>query len=396
MNRLLELHLSQAQQALSRAKNNNYSDKAKENYQQNLEKLFSSIVTNNAQSPPKTEAEIVDIKRELDFIFKSLEFLESSTLNLIPFELVECLKYAMTDWLKVNDQYIITTSLINTVNRFSFDNTLFTGNPLFLLFKIKYNLDFKDKLVLINFPKATARDYLISVVLYHELGHFIDHRYKISKAIANDLFDKYTSLVMPLNTNDVAVIEKYFVFLKSLDRSNPLSLANIRAKLESYFAEYFCDLFASQYIGDCSNNYIQYLSIENKNTNGLRHPATNLRVELVEEFLSGKTNFLLEFIKSGTKLATGGKEIKIRYENLKPDDFYNFLPVDVKNIDQLHGLYKLGWDIWKSNWKPFEVHMGLKKPLERERVYSIINNLIEKSIGNYVIKEKWQKAKAKA
>jgi len=389
MNRYLDLHLSQAQLSLSRAANNHYSDKSKEVYQSKLQELFELILSNFNSAQPTTEAEIIEIKRELDFIFKSLEFLESSTLNLIPFELVECLKYAMNDWLRPGDKYIITTSLINTINNFSFDRTYLAGNPIFTSLDAKYNIQFPEKLVSINFPKATARDYLISVVLYHELGHFIDNTYNITRALANDLFNKY--FANNLLSDEIVDVEKYFPFLKSIDKSKPFNGLYVLQVLTAHLAEYFCDLFASQYIGECSSNYLEYITVEYKTIASDGHPSTNLRVNIVEEFINGKGSYLLELICEGTRSTTNGIELKKRFEELKSDDFYNFLPIDIVNTDQLHGLYKLGWSIWKGDWKQFEINMGLSKPLERDKIYSIINNLIEKSIGNFIIANKWKK-----
>ena len=83
--KLLLLHLAQAEQSLEKAKNNSYSDERKEEYQSKLISLFSAIQNDLVSSlPTLSEREIYDgPKKILDFIFKSLEFLGSSTLNQI-------------------------------------------------------------------------------------------------------------------------------------------------------------------------------------------------------------------------------------------------------------------------------------------------------------------------
>jgi hypothetical protein len=87
------------------------------------------------------------------------------------------------------------------------------------------------------------------------------------------------------------------------------------------------------------------------------------------------------------KRQAGYESFKIRHEvvNINRSDFQNLIPQKIKNNQELHYIFKLGWDFWNTSESNF-----LKKFSPRQK-YHIINNLIEKSISNYTIKQKWQK-----
>ena len=71
------------------------------------------------------------------------------------------------------------------------------------------------------------------------------------------------------------------------------------------------------------------------------------------------------------------------------DDLYNFLPLIIQNERQLHGLIPLAWDVWQGDWTPFQENMNMGELPKPDRIYTVLNNLIEKSIGNYIVVKKW-------
>jgi hypothetical protein len=83
---------------------------------------------------------------------------------------------------------------------------------------------------------------------------------------------------------------------------------------------------------------------------------------------------------------SGYADLKIRHKilNIKKSDFLKLIPQSIKNAEELHYIFKLGWDFWNTSESNF------LKNFESRQKYHIINNLIEKSISNYTITEKWQ------
>lgn len=388
---LLRLHLAQAELALNKASNNAYSDKHKEEYQANLTKLFIAVSEEVHKNTSLTEGDIYALyKRHIDFIFKSLEFLDSSTLNQIPYEIVECLYHAMNEWLGSGNDHIIVTSLINDIAGFSFDPSLAYSDALYNEIKTKYGITFSRRLVQINLPRALARDYLASVVLYHELGHFVDMRFKFMESFTRELLNGITQ--GKTAEPELSSILTYLPFLKQ--HVNTGKIVPINSSLftvtNDHLAEYFCDLFASQYVADSSNFYLQYIT-ENTLFFTPFHPSTTNRVQLVNDFLYNNYNAFITLI-NGAINKVNGDALTVRYEKVSGEDFFNLLPVNIESVKQLHGLFNTGWKIWLHEHERLEKSLNeqYKNPV---RLYSVINNLIEKSIGNYITLNKWAKAK---
>jgi len=163
----LNMHFSQLAQAWKSARFNSYSDVNKQDYHDKLEELFGHL--SNLEFSKLDISEQKAIKQIIDFFITSLSFLNNSTINNVPYEIVECLEVAMKDWGDLHEEYIIVTSY----NEYSF-NPFLVVTTVYTLIKIKFNIDFDKKLVQINLPKYLVKDYLSNTVLYHELGHFID------------------------------------------------------------------------------------------------------------------------------------------------------------------------------------------------------------------------------
>ena len=341
---LISLHLSQLEKAIENSKTNVYADPRKKDYHEKLLTLFEKVKSFDLVSIPPVI--LPQIKIIIDFCFVSFEFLDNSILTSIPHETVYCLEKALSDWDDTN-QYIIVTSLQNDLNSFSFNPVLSINESFYDFFKANFNLDFKYRLIQINLPKYLAQDYLASVILYHELGHFVDLKFKITERLSDSL-----GLVKDCQ-----------------DRT--------------HYGEFFSDIFASQYIGEASNIYLNYIAYKNLDCNS--HPSTESRIKLVEDFLTGVNNSMVNDLTQAALLATG-KELKNRRSVISDDDFKNFIPAQFSTIDELHSIFEIGWNLWRHTIPEFEI--GKITLFEK---YLIINNLIEKSISNYIVVEKWNK-----
>ena len=110
--RTLELNLAQLARCIQKSRINKYSDKRKENYQNTLTELFADLQAHDYSSfSPK---QLIAKKQILDFVFESIEYLDNSTLTVIPFEIVYCLEQALNEWIPDN-KFIVVTSLSNSL-----------------------------------------------------------------------------------------------------------------------------------------------------------------------------------------------------------------------------------------------------------------------------------------
>jgi hypothetical protein len=288
-------------------------------------------------------------KRALDFVEMSIQFLEDSTLNTIPFETVFCLNKCLDDWGEKEMNYIIVTALRDD---YSFNKTLSLDEIEYTLMKDNFGVEFQSRLIQISIPKYEVQDYFYNIILYHELGHFVDLYYSISNSIYAQHY---------------------------------IDIENDSGYSEEHIREYFADIFCSQYIGYNSLYYLNYGAYGHGESE--THPSNIEREEILKCFIdpsdddSLEVKQLVENLKEDTRLTTG-LELKIRFKEVPSDDFLNFLPPVLNSDEELHGLFSSIWKIWMFNRKDF-------KHSSDEEVYGYLNNLIEKSISNYMVQEKW-------
>ena len=312
---------------------------------------------------------------------KSISDLDNNTVSVIPHEMIECLNIAAREWITNYDQYIIVMgdgpyAIQPNANQIA---------PFYNTIKQCFGVDFNHKLLHVNMPKHLFRDYLTNVVLYHELGHFIDVEYKITEAVAIQVCNLWA------NNQYRSEIDSYFNCLYPL-YINRNSQRIIPISTISYIREYIADLFASQYVKDNVINYLVYEQGDLANNQFPTHPSLTQRLQMICDFISGNSNVLLDLIQSVFQQITSQK-LSIRYTDLSPDDFYSLVPLELENESDIHSIFVLGWDLFKTGSKPFEERNGMQEGLFSGQLYEIINNLIEKSINNYLMLRDWNHIK---
>ncbi len=347
----LELRLAELDKALYYTRINKYSDKKKQEYHDQVVTLVQELKKCSFKSFKKDDLELYRVF--LEVIFQWVEFLDNSTFNLIPFEIVSCLNKVLEQWIDDFDGYIILTSLTNKLDDYSFQYIEDADLDIFIrLAKDQHRISFDKKLIQINLPRYLVYDNLANVVLYHEIGHFIETKYSIVKKI----FDQEPQLIN-------------------------LSLEE-QEKYKNHYKEFFADLFAAQYVGHSSNQYLSYVAYNQPESNS--HPSTKQRIAIVNDFLNGLDTEAIPILKKATEQITGRK-LKIRYKSISKSDFQNLIPINITEDAELHSLFIIGWEMWMDN------DSTLKDKFGSQKTYSILNNLIEKSISNYLIATSWKK-----
>jgi len=383
--KVLQLQLEEVAQLLSNSREDTYSDSHKQIYHKNLISLFDKIKEADLDNL-SNHNEIVRFKTYLEFILSSITLLKDNTLNTIPYEIVLCLKDAMEDWINPND-FIIVTGLKKDLYSFSYSLESFT-ELFYKDLQFKFGLNFDKKLVKINLPFTLSKDYFCTVPLYHELGHFIDNQL----SVVRNALKLFINDELGFNHEDLfkyfpSIIPEILNIDKDTDQEKIDYISNY---FINHLAEYFCDIFASQYIGINSNIYINYISFQYSNTESYTHPDTKLRMEMVETFLSGSSNRIIQFLDISIKQLSG-QNLQIRYESIESDDFNNLIPYEATCKKQLHGIFDYGWRTWINTKDKFIQNNGENfKEVSQSSYYNIINNLVEKSIGNYFINKSWE------
>ncbi|RLD83480.1 MAG: hypothetical protein DRJ02_12900, partial [Bacteroidetes bacterium] len=330
-------------------KGNIYSDERLTEHQALLFTLYNRIF-NDLYSDVidfSSPVQIKNVKKLFEFIEINITYLEDSTLNQIPFETVFCLQKALTEW-SVTDgvEYIIVTTL--RYNNYFFHGLLAFEDNIYQFIEALFGIKFKYRLIQISIPNKDVNDYFLNSVLYHELGHFIDIKYRITQRIIDS---KYPGM------SDDKIREE-----------------------RNHLGEYFADIFAAQYSPLSIQNTLQFSAQDYPKS--FSHPSTSDRLNLIDNFTKGSKNETIDLLNYSTNI-TVKKKLEKRYTDIDYSDFYNLIPPIINNEIELHGLFNALWDIWRNSRKEFD-------KMDDEIIYKVLNNLVEKSIGNYLVKEEWE------
>jgi hypothetical protein len=284
----------------------------------------------------------------IEQVFNWFEYLVNSTVNQTPYEIINTLEEVLTDWGVDEDSYILLTSLSTRKDYFAFytdpDPALLRGIKEFIERTYNERISQDHDIIRIVFPKFLSHDYLTAVSLYHEIGHYIDVKFKIT-----------ANILMEYN---LAQTEENMIF----------------------YREHFADLFAAQYVDLASCSHLCYLTFKKDKK---RYPSTSDRVDLVNTFLTGGDSENLTSIKAVLKKCTG-KDLKKRYKRVSERDFNNLVPIEIKSPAELHGVFILAWETW------LDPKSHLRKAFKNKNdLYRILNNLVEKSISNFFLTRSW-------
>jgi hypothetical protein len=288
----------------------------------------------------------------LNIVFYGIEYLNYKKEKDLPKELIFCLNQVLKDWIPdALDEYFIVISYNQTLEDFYYKAL---SQELLRNVKLKLSIllgvEYEHSLIQISKPRFLFNDFLGSVPVYHELGHFVDYNYQITK----NLFGEKTFLTqIPENEKE---------------RHN-----------EIFYREYFADLFAAQYISKSGIERLSYIGHGAKDSS--THPSTQRRIKIIESFILGsgdvESTFIIENLKKATRERTNGTELKIRNAPLSPNPFLLLSPVSLGdgNFSMIHSLFSEGWKQWVD--RDAEIHEKYEDPIACSKA---INNLIKESI----------------
>lgn len=265
---------------------------------------------------------------------------------------MHALSKVLASWSKKKN--LITIALIDELNFY------FLGiHPNFELPKlVKFFLgkDIENELIQIALPKLYRHRPLYSVPLYHELGHFID--------------------------NDNRIVQHSLIL-------KPPSPALVDQE-RNHRKEFFADLFATMYTGQAQILFMDKLCPSAPAC--FSHPSTKDRIKTMELFLSGKSNEIIDIFQDIlTKHSLPTLETNYVVPNIV-DCFDNIRTYCIQSDAELHGILEAGLLFLENlSGTPRSPWKDLSNEFEPDR---IVNDLIEKSIRNKIIVDKWNNGTA--
>jgi hypothetical protein len=283
-------------------------------------------------------------------------YLSGSTNNEVPYEVVYCLTDALKRW-KLSEAVIVT--FLTEDRNAHHDFHLRNSDPWLFIEAFITDYDpqgFKLPLVMIGVPRIYAHKPVFCVPLFHELGHFVDHQHSVSAVsmIQN------SNLIGPQNGNEL-----------------------------SHRREYFADLFAACFVGRSSIAALE--AIAPNVSSSLTHPATADRAALVDAFLAGGSHPIIDLVQNALQalqLPTLTPIFQRVEVGADYDDIRTFVPA---SMEQVYGLFDSAWnylfDAIDNNRNPWNFSSAKDGDIE-----VLTNDLTEKSIRNFAIRQAWDVA----
>jgi len=305
-----------------------------------------------AQVQEKIDELAPEITRELTMqVWAASRYLSGSVSREIPYEVVYGLDLALTDWVTSPPKYIVTTAFLAEMNYH------FEGVPeqFYDLAERTLGVRFNHRVVQVALPQLYKHQPLNNSLLYHELGHFVDQQHGISK------------LMLMMSTFDPNT-----------------TMSDLKIAL-SHNAEYFADLFAACYVGDAVA--VMLGSMAPNYGDSETHPATQKRISVVQDFLGDKDNLMVQSCNKA--LAVQG--LPLLSKRFKSPDiascFDNVRPYQIQSKEEVHGLLLAGQRYLVQSVGNLT---GLWANVSEGDAIRMINDLVEKSLRNWMVMEMWQ------
>lgn len=282
------------------------------------------------------------------------QFVSGSRSNDAPHETQYVLRKVLKDW--VSGDALVSSAALNFFE--------FYVNLADLWDFVEHALDkfdtggYSPLMVQIGSPAAYKNRPVFCIPLLHELGHFIDHHYKISEL----------SVLTDLGPAPAGVTRAQWQNL------------NLRHRME-----HFADLFASCYCGDATNKSL--MAIAPYNPASLTHPATDKRVRVVDDFLNGVNNPVVNAVQKSLN-SRRQTELKTRFYLPDVSCFDDILTYRIKDERELYGIFLAAWNYLheqvENRSAPWITEDATSSTIERT-----VNDLTEKSIRNFELVERW-------
>ena len=311
------------------------------------------------------------LRTVIDYIWLSHTYLASSTKNDIPFELEFSLRAALRHWTP--DDLLIATALVNGRADYHFRRIGVIDELRTLIPGFNYQ-GFKAQVVHIALPRIYRKSPLFGIPLYHEIGHYIDHAHGVSGfafLIASNSFDD--------------VVRQSPHLLPTELQNHPLETK--LQVLQRYLAEHFADLFAACYLGLTATDFL--LDLAGHAPASASHPSVDDRLRVVSAFTSGQSDGVVGLFQR-VLASIGLPTLQPRFT--VPDitsDYSHVRPYVIQTDEELHGLYTAAYRYLKEG---LDNRPPAWEESSEKQVIAAVNDLTEKSIRNFAIKQDWAHA----
>lgn len=364
---LLRSNLQLLLQQLDRLAETPYFSPRLDKYIDDLRDATRAAIAKMSADPPSLNEKLA--REVLENIWQLTQFLTGSTTKQIPYEVVYAIERAAEEWTP--SDLLVTTAIVQDSGFF------FQGGreSFFKLVETELGITIRGRPVQIALPYIYRHKPLFCSPLFHELGHYVDNAREVVGT---------TMLQFPPETGpDLPGIHGVAEAPALNDAEKKLWLKIVKAHRHEYFA----DLFSASYVGRAGMEFLQQFCPEDEVT--YSHPASADRFALLNDFLEGRANPIIDMFKTTlNQLALPPLTRRFDAVDLAPT-LGNVRPFDVSSDRALFGLFESGWDFLMKQWN---AGSGDWEHIPQDDRVDVVNDLIEKSIRNRMIREAWDAA----
>lgn len=331
-----------------------------------------------AEPVPTDAQELESYKRMVRLVHEWNTMLKDANAYRLSPEMSYCIEKLISDWDPDAKHKIVVFTLGGfAVHKLRKHKTFRLVQELLYITQ-KYHIRLSKEPVFVMVPDAFKDDMLSNIVLFHEIGHFVDKENALSQYIIEDVLNE-------IGTNTKArIIRDNFPFLfdKPMDKV-------LVTKMFNHIEEYLADVFGSVYAGRHILNLIPYVDKKHPKEDDDEHPSYACRLNFVNEFVSysktGRTkNRLLNYLLSAVKGVTS-RELRIMQPAFTPDDHLRG-NLQIGNIQQMLAMYIAPWDIIikerDQSLLPQNSYADYRS-LMAHPVYVLLDNNVKTAIANY-------------
>lgn len=330
-----------------------YFDPAFRNFAGRTVEAIQHVINNADRYPDEV------VRQFESHVWRVMQFVRGSRSNDAPHETQYVLRKALKDWIP--EDALLSSASLEEFNFFL--NTANLWDVIAQSLSLFDTKGYKPLVVQIGAPEAFKHRPVFCVPLFHELGHFVDHHYKVSE----------TSILL------------------SPPKAPPggVSLRNWESVNLRHRMEYFADLFSSCFCGEAGNKSL--MAIAPDHPAGPTHPATDERIRVVEDFLNKQPNVLVDLLQAALKARTG-KTLSTRFKRPNISSSLNdVVTYRIENDSELYGIFLAGWEYLHAQLKD-KTTPWIDKDIDDYEIEKTVNDLVEKSIRNFEIQERWADA----
>ena len=312
----------------------NFGIADKDTFKNELVYLTNCVVADEIPTVPEEFRQLESI---VQIISQWCELMKDSVGYRLCDEMSFCIVKLISKWdKKAHEKFVVFTLGDYAINKLK-RNKVSKLFDVLIVVSLKYQVSFTKEPVFIRVPDEFKDGVLSNIVLFHEVGHFVDFDNAISEYVSDDVENEING------KPSARILRDYFpsFFNKPFD-------ATTKGKIAIYVSEYVADVFGCIYAGSHILNYLSYLEGNKPKRESETHPSYLCRKKMVDSFIAyckyGDTiDNLLSYILNAIN-SIFNTSIGIVDSNKKEEDFLSGTYM-IADVDDMFTLFIKPWDM---------------------------------------------------